>query len=497
MSSPGWTRSFSEWAEGFVHERGIPGLSVAVAENGTEIFAQGFGYADREAGAPITPDTIYGIGSCTKSFTCAAVMHLHEQGRLDIDAPVTRYLPELGAIWGDRAHAMKLYHFMTHTAGLPPLPVLQPALRDSMLEDPDAREELDAYEPLGLGSIATTAEHVGLLGRLPFPWLGEPGAFFSYSNDCHGLLGPVIERVSGVPYERYLEQVLLAPLGMTRSLFEADRLAAIGDVATIYSRRPVKGTDGEPLMDGDKPRTEVFRSPAWWSAPSQTAAGWLKCSARDMLRYLELYNVGGAGVISPESVARMTAPFISVSPVAGAGYGFGLNMTVHHGVKLVTHSGGLKGISAYMIAIPERHMAITALMAVGDEPSHRPAMAVVNAILGLDLETASVEPVSTPLARQAGDYAGKYYSGESVHDIEVVAENGELFLVADGKRDALTGAQQGYLVAGEPAERAWILPAERDGKVFGLRVGSRTWPRRELWDEAGYPKLRGWADLVR
>jgi len=497
MSDPAWAGVLTEWAEAFVREREIPGVSVAVSEHGKEIFARGFGYADRESGTPITPDTIYGIGSCTKSFTCAALMHLQEQGRVDVDAPVTRYLPELGEVWGERAHTIQVRHFMTHSAGLPPLPILGAALLASIREDPDAAEEMAEWDPIGMGAITTTAEHVGLLGRLPFPWLGEPGQFFSYSNDGYGLLGPIIERVSGVPYERYVEDAVLGPLGMTRSLFDNRRLGSIGDVATIYSRRPVRGRDGKPVMGGDKPRTEVYRSPAWWAAPAQSAAGFLKCSARDMLRYLEMYNTGGAGLLSGESVARMTEPFISLSPIAGSGYGFGLNMSVHKGLKLVTHSGGLKGISAYMVAIPERQLAITALIAVGGEPSHRPAMAALNAILGLDPETPSVDVEPATLPRPAGDYVGKYHSGEDTHDVEVVAEGSQLFLVHEGKREAMNPAQEGYLVMGEAAERVWIMPAERDGRVFGLRLGSRTFPRRELWDEVGYPKLRNWSDLVR
>lgn len=491
MHDSGWTGAFEQWAEAFMASRQIPGISVAVGRDGREIYSRGFGFADRESGRPITPDTVYGIGSITKSFTCAAIMQLAEQGRLRLDVPVVEYVPELVLVFGDRSGETTLHHLMTHTTGMPPLPVLMAALRRSMDADPDAAEELPKIEALGLGQVNTYAEHIELLSRLPFPWLGDPGRFFSYSNDCFGLLGLVIERVSGVPYESYVEKHLLEPMGMNRSVFDHRGLAALGDVGTLYVRRAVKDAEGRPVKDGDETRTDVVRAPVWWEAPAQTAAGFLKASARDMLRYLELYrNAGVVGthrILSEDSVARMVDPAFTLHP--GFSYGYGLGISQHHGMRLIGHSGGLKGISAYVTTEPERGLSVVVLIPLGGEASGRVAMAALNTMIGLDPDY--VEPVAQgPQPADPAPYTGRFHSGEAMEDAEVVAEDGQLYLVLDDKRRAMRDVGDGYFVVGEDSERMWLRAQRRDGGVFSLLVGSRSLPRRELWDEVGYPALR-------
>ena len=497
MKAPGWTQAFEEWAEAFVVERGLPGMSVGVAEAGREVYFRGFGFADREVRSAITPDTIYGIGSITKSFTCLAVMHLVEKGRLSLDAPVTTYAPELERVFGERASATTLHHFMTHSSGMPPLPVLFAALRKSMEADPDAADDLrELDEAVRLDAVQSYAEHVDTLTRLPFPWLGEPGRFFSYSNDCYGLLGLIIERASGTPYERYVEENVLRPAGLSRTLFDAGALAGMSDVSTCYMRqRPPKDkADARPAGPG-----EVVRSPAWWSAPAQTAAGFLKSTARDLLRYVEIYQgsgaTGGRQIVSAESVRRMTTPAMTLSPLAA--YGYGLLMEKHAGLDIVQHSGGLKSISAFVMTVPQERLSVSVLINLGGEAAPRAGMAVLNAMLGRDPAAMAPIPAETELPDERGRFAGKFHSGESRDDVEVVRRAGGLALVAQaqGKPQRLEPVGDGYFVAGEGAERMWVRPLERDGAVFALALGSRIWPRRELWDATGYPRIRGAAEV--
>ena len=499
MAGPAWSAPFEEFVEEFVERRGLPGVSVGVAEKGREVYVRGFGLADREEKRAITPDTIYGIGSITKSFTSLAVMQLAEAGRLDLDAPVTAHAPELARVFGDRAAATTLRHFMSHSTGMPPLPVLMAALRTSMEADPDAKDDLkEVDDAVRMDSVDDHAAHIELLRRLPFPWLGAPGEHFSYSNDCYGLLGLIIERASGVSYERYVEEHILRPAGLTRTLFDHGALAAMGDVATSYTRRRPAKDQAEAAKASDGP-PEVVRSPAWWWASAQTAAGFLKSSARDLLRYIELYQgsgrAGGAALLSPAGVGRMTAPAMAITPTTA--YGYGLALERYAGLDIVQHSGGLKAISAFVLTVPEERLSVSVLINLGGEGAGRVGMAVVNALLGRDPAALAPVPAEVALPAERSLYTGRYYSGESMDDLEIQAAGGGLVMVSDGKRQRMQPVGDGYFVAGEGAERSWLRPLVRDGRVFALQAGSRIWARHELWDAAGYPTLRPAAQASR
>lgn len=491
MSGAAWSRGFEEWLSAHAQERQLPGVSVLVRERGEEVYFHGFGHADREQGLPVTADTIFGIGSITKSFTALAVMSLVEDGRLDLTAPVTTYLPELERVFGERSGATTLHHFLTHTSGLPPLPVLFAALRRSMEADPDAAEdlrELDTTTPLP--AIDSSMEHIDLLSRLPFPWLGAPGEHFSYSNDAYGLVGPIIERAAGMPYERFVEERILRPGGLQRSLFDARALSAMTDVAMSYMRRkPDQAPEGSA---GAAALGPVVRSPVWWSAPAQTAAGFLKASARDLARYIELYQatgaIGGTRIVGAESVERMTTPVMTLAPAVG--YGYGLVRSRYRHLDTVQHTGGLKAISAFAMTVPSEKLSVVVLINLGGEASQRVGMAVLNSLLGLDPEAQEALGPEAALPSERAPYTGSFYSGEEREAVEVRAEAGGLSLVADGQSRRLRPMGDGRFVVGEGAARTWMRALERDRGIFAWSIGSRIWPRRALWDATGYPTLR-------
>jgi CubicO group peptidase (beta-lactamase class C family) len=492
MSAPGWSGVFEEWMRDFVAERKLPGVSVGVAEQGRDVYFQGFGLADREEQRAISPDTIYGIGSITKSFTSLAVMQLAEAGRLDLDAPVTAKAPELAQVFGERAEGTTLRHFMSHATGMPPLPVLMAAMRTSLEADPDAAEDLREVDAaVRMDAVNSYDEHIDLLARLPFPWIGPPGRYFSYSNDCYGLLGLVIERASGVPYERYVEEHILRPAGLSRTVFDAGALAGLGDVAMSYIRRP--SPKGEAALKPSDGPPEAVRAPAWWSAPAMTAAGFLKSSVRDLLRYIEIYQgdgtAAGTRILGPEGIGRMTTQTMAFTP--NTGYGYGLALDRYAGLEIVQHSGGLKAISAFVLTVPAERLSVAVLINLGGEGAGRVGMAVVNAIMGRDPAASAPIPAEVALPAERSLYVGKYHSGEAVEDLEVEAAGGGLVLVSSGgKRQRMQPVGDGAFVVGEPPERSWVTPLMRDGKVFAVQAGSRIWPRHELWDEVGYPNLR-------
>lgn len=203
---------------GYAEIAGIPGVSVGVIARGALVFADGVGFANTRLLTRATADTPYNVASVTKLFTATLAMQLAAEGRLDLDAPVARYLPDTVHVPTHvSGTAITVRHLLTHTAGLPKQP---PNRRNQRVTGPLDPGVWDAYDVADLyRALATTTLRA------------RPGSAMDYSNYGYALLGHVVERVAGQPYETLLRARLLTPLGMTSSgitlsAAQAQRLAA-------------------------------------------------------------------------------------------------------------------------------------------------------------------------------------------------------------------------------------------------------------------------------
>jgi CubicO group peptidase (beta-lactamase class C family) len=189
---------------GYATIAGIPGVSVGVVVRDSLVYADGVGFANRTQRIPATAETPYNVASVTKLFTATLALQLAAEGRLDLDAPVSRYLPDSVRVPTDAAgQHITVRHLLTHTAGLPPNP---PNRRNQRAAGPIDPGVWDAYDVADLyRALATTT----LRGRV--------GSSMVYSNYGYALLGHVVERVAQQPYEQLLRSRLLTPLGMTTS----------------------------------------------------------------------------------------------------------------------------------------------------------------------------------------------------------------------------------------------------------------------------------------
>lgn len=136
MYNQEWINTFEEYAQQLVDEHQIPDAVIGIAKDGKPIYQKGFGFSDTESRHADTADTVYGIGSITKSFTCVAIMQLQEAGKLSVHDPIVTYLPEFRLKAGNIVEQMTIHHLMTHTAGLPPLSTLYLAIIRSLQLDP-------------------------------------------------------------------------------------------------------------------------------------------------------------------------------------------------------------------------------------------------------------------------------------------------------------------------------------------------------------------------
>ncbi len=469
MSECPWKKVFDTHAKEVVSANQIPGLAFGVAREGEPIETGGFGFRNVEEELPTGPDTVYGIGSITKSFTCLAVMQLQERGVLSVDDPVAEWLPEFRLPGGTEPQGITLHHLMTHTSGLPPLASLFHAMARSMKDDPSVeefRKEAEDLEP-----VDTYEELVELIAGFEVDMLGDPGELFSYSNDGYALLGAVIERASGQSYSSFLQENILAPLGMTSTTLDTDRLEDFSEVTELYASTEKEG------------KNVVRHAPGWWEFPAMEAAGRLMSTVRDLLSYLEVFRcegeVDGKRIASAESIRQMMHPHVSLPYPEEIHYGYGLTIqTDYHGSTLVGHGGGIKGVSADILLAVEEGITAAALSNLSGVPSSSVSRGAINALKHIRPDTPQFDrPEFDASAEQLARFTGSYRSGEGA-SFEMYLEDDYLFVdMEDATHIAQPAAEDVVLISIGAGDMPMKLLTDDQGETWALSFGYRIIPR--------------------
>ncbi|MFZ5826605.1 MAG: serine hydrolase [Bacillota bacterium] len=407
----------------FMDRSQIPGMAVGVAREGQPLLVEGFGWRNREADLPVTPDTVFGVASVTKSFTALAIMQLADRGSLSVDDPVSRWLPEFRGPNSDWIRGMTIHHFLSHTSGLPGMRALFHARAGSIRQDPN-RERLGLVaDPGEIRLIRTYQELMELMAETDYELLGPPGTWFNYSNEAYALLQGIIERAGDRPFLDYMQERVLGPLGMSRSCFRTEELATLEPVTELYAAQAVNG------------KLEVFHAPVWWDVGEIYTNGSLKSSVEDLLRYMEIYRTGGISgevrLVSADAIRQMTTPHATLP--TGRQYGYGLDVQRdYHGVTLVGHGGAIKGVSAHMLVAPEVGISTVALCNLSGATPEQVTLGAVNTALGLEWEERRQEYPTWPVTPAAlEEYVGTYRNNEGTSATVQVVED-TLFLVSGG-----------------------------------------------------------------
>jgi CubicO group peptidase (beta-lactamase class C family) len=306
------------------------GLAVGVVRDGRLCSFHGHGLADIASGTPVTQDTVFRIGSITKTFTAVAVLQLCEQGLVDLDAPAGEYLRAYRLIPAKPGHRPPtVRQLLTHTAGLPQL--VYPAR---------------AFQPV-LGETVPCGQRVPALaefyrGRLAL--IAEPGTRHTYSNHGFATLGQIVEDVIGQPLRCCFAERIFGPLGMTGTdLARSDRISA--RLATGYALR---AGGPRPVRDGDL---------------VTAGAGAIYSTTADMARYVAALLAGGSGehgqILKAETVTSMFAPHYQPDPrLPGVGLAFFRRDLGGH--LLAGHDGLVPGFTSQMLLAPDDGTGVVA-----------------------------------------------------------------------------------------------------------------------------------------
>ena len=329
----------------------IPGLALAIVEGDRAVYLKGYGRAD-SSGRAVTPETPFLIGSITKSFTALAVLQLVEAGQVDLDAPVTRYIPWFTTSDPRASSRITVRQLLTMTSGLP-----------------------QVYET----QLWTAQDDRALERTVRFlktkDMRGPAGGSRVYSNANYETLGLIVQAVSGLSYEDYLKRHIFAPLDMRNSFTSQDEAMQHG-MASGY-----RWWFGIPV-----PRNTPYHR-------AELPAGYLIASAEDMSHYLiaEMNDgrYGDSSVLSPRGMAlRHTEPSIK-------GYGYGWEFAQSNGRTLINHDGGTTNYQTSLFFDPRSrvgvYMAINvvnALDALSSPPGPSPldglsSRAMANVVLSI------------------------------------------------------------------------------------------------------------------
>ena len=313
-----------------LERRPAVGLGLGLVRNRRFEF-QGRGLADIASSSPITEDTVFPIGSVTKTFTAIAVMQLWELGLVDLDRPASDYLRAYTLIPARSTfRPVTLRHLLTHTAGIPDVRGISDLLHASLTPS-GGRPALLSVDPEE--RLPSLAEYY----RGGLRVVAEPGSAFAYSNHGYATLGQIVEDVSGLPFARYVRKRIFEPLGMAHSSFaRSDRIGQ--PLATGYTLGH-RGATAVPDRD-------------WIGA----GADGIYSTACDMGRFASALLGGGANdhgrVLEPTTLAKMFEPhYQQDTRLPGMGLGFFRASAAGHGYVL--HDGILPGFNTELLVAPE------------------------------------------------------------------------------------------------------------------------------------------------
>lgn len=438
---PSWAAELDSLVESELARTRTPGAQVAVAYEGAVIYSKGYGVADIETSRPVTPQTLFRVGSVTKMVTGALLAELSVQGKLDLQAPISTYVTELA---GRRVGSVTAHQLLTHHAGW-----------------------IDNAVPYGRMGEGALGEVMTVVNDTMF--LTEPGRVLSYSNPGYSMAGYVAERAAGRRFGAQMDELILRRFGMPHATFRP---------LEAMTRDFSQGHIGAP---GN--RAAVVRP--FTENTAQWAAGFLFSSAAGMARFSAALMDGGMldgeRVISAEAVRLATQGHVAIPGDSAARYAYGLMVGRSGEERVWQHGGSINGFDALVTMLPERRLAVVVLANRSGAPLEGVGRLVARAVTGnAPPRPAARPPERVATAAERAQLVGRYATGRNTMSI---AQEGDSLVFLQGMARfgvRLVGDDRLVLVPPGGANRLTLLVVrDASGRVVYLHQGMRAIARQD------------------
>jgi CubicO group peptidase (beta-lactamase class C family) len=390
--------------------------TVLVAHKGEVLLRKGYGFADLEHNVPNTPLTKFRLGSVTKQFTAAAILLLEQQGKLRVQDPLCKFIENCPDAW----QPVTLHHLLTHTSGIPNFTSFADYLEKMALPCPPEC------------TIARFRDR-----PLEFP----PGERWAYSNSGYILLGYIIEKVTGQPYDQFLRQNILEPLALDDTGYD--------HTAEILPHR----------ARGYSRQSATLRNAAYLDMTIPHAAGALYSTVEDLYRWDQaLYT---------DMLLPAAAREVMFTPVKN-NYAYGWGVREQFGRTMMGHGGGINGFSTFIARYPEERTTVIVLSNVEQGNAGQVARDLAAILFGapyeLPRERTAIELPPEVLER----YTGRYMADGGL-SLEITREGNRLFVQLPGqpKVEVFAEAEDSFFL--RVVEAQFTVQRDATGKITGLR----------------------------
>jgi CubicO group peptidase (beta-lactamase class C family) len=403
----------------------IPGVAVGVLMDGQESYAS-HGVTSVDNPLPVNENTLFPLASVTKTFTATALMRLVAEGKVELAAPVRRYVPELKLADESAAAQITVLNLLNHTAGL-----------DWNLID---NGEGDDYLPTFVAKLAE------------LKMIAPPGMRASYSQAGYNLAGRIIEKVTDLPFEKAVASLVLEPLGLSNTFFDLDDVV-VRRFAVGYNR----GEDG--ALRFAQP-WKAYRA----GARANNPGGGIVSSVSDLLRWARFHLGTGAGVLPAEALHRMKEPTVELrASTLGDAFGICWFLRDVDGVRTIGHGGAGNGQFAELLIVPERDFAVVSLANAG--PDGYPFnQAVVRWALERYLGVVDRDPEPIPYDQaRAQEVVGRYHN--DAMNLDIATDGTQLTLEA-GIKPEIRQASEVDIPPDYPPAAIGFLPGDGDEYII-------------------------------
>ncbi|MFN3939855.1 MAG: serine hydrolase, partial [Chitinophagales bacterium] len=408
-----------------------PGAVVLVAQNGIPVYRKAFGMASLELAVPLKEDHVFAIGSMTKQFTGVCILQLAQEGKLHLQDNINKYLPD----YNTHGRKITIEHLLTHTSGIPGF------------------TELDTFASI-LNKDVTPPELLALFQEEEL--LFEPGSDWSYSNSGYNVAGVIIEKVSGMKYEDYLQKKIFDPLHMTST--------TTGSKNKIIPR----------MVNGYSPGAASYSPAREFSWTWPFAAGMIVSNVDDLLKWDEaLYT----NKILNEEYRKIAFQNYVLSTGDSANYGYGWAIGNFEDKKIIRHGGAIDGFLSDAMRIPSAHLYIAILTNNTKQSPVDITNEIANTLLNLGINASETALNKKEMEDFAGTYAlrrlgGRLvsnYSAEPMYRYITIEEDGLYSQRTGGSKNKLTYVGNDAFTFGNKFTRLLFL-RHMDNSIKGLMI---------------------------